>query len=384
MPQQYKGYRNTRIARNMSADGSTGSRELPLVAGIDLGGTQIRAAVLRGAQMYTRVATLTGENPTPERVLPRIYATLQQALDQAGVTLDECLGIGVASPGPLDNRTGIVYSPPNLPAWDGVPLLDILREKYQKPVFVENDANTAALGEYMFGAGQGSRDMVYLTVSTGIGGGVIVNGKILEGANGAAGEIGHMIVDWKGSEHCSCGNIGCLEALASGTAIARKANEALANGQGAELLTFARTMLEHINEIPDRGALPHQDFRTQPLGKSSQNRVARAESTEELRMTAKTVARAAEAGIPLARAIITSAAEALGIGLVNILHIFSPEIIILGGGVMQIGAMLMEPAVRVVQQHTMQANRDGARIVSAQLGTNAGLIGAGALLLYYY
>jgi glucokinase len=362
----------------MSADESTDAQQLAPVIGIDLGGTQIRAAVLRGAQVVARASRLTGEHPTPERVLPRIYTTLQEALERAGVTLDEIAGIGVSAPGPLDNRTGTLHAPPNLPAWNATPLRDILQERYARPVFVENDANAAALGEYLFGAGQGSQDMVYLTVSTGIGGGVIVDGRILEGANGTAAELGHITIDWHG-ERCSCGSIGCLEALASGTAIARKANEAIAQGQGAELLAFAREMLEHPTTIPDRGALPRQDLSTQPLDSAD---VASLEQ-EELKVTAQTVARAAEAGIPLARAIITQAAEALGVGLVSILHIFSPEIVILGGGVMQMGSMLMEPALKIVQERTMRANLAGVRIVQAQLGANAGLIGAGALPQYY-
>ena len=367
----------------MSAEGSNdrNTQGFPLVIGIDLGGTQIRAAVLRGAQLLGRAATLTGSDPTPERVLPRVSATVQEALEKAGVSLTEIAGIGVAMPGPLNNRTGVVYSPPNLPAWKGVPLRDMLREQYQKPVFLENDANAGALGEYLFGAGQGSMDMVYLTVSTGIGGGVIVNGNILEGVNGSAAELGHITIDWQG-ERCSCGNTGCLEALASGTAIARKANEAIAAGQGTELLAFARTMLEHTSTVPDKHALPQQDLNTQPLDESAIDSVV--PGTEEgLTVTAQTVARAAEAGIPLARAIITSAAEALGVGLVSILHIFSPELIILGGGVMQMGSMLMEPALKIVQERTMRANLVGARIVPAQLGANVGLIGAGALPYYY-
>lgn len=356
------------------ADDST---HVPQVLGIDLGGTQIRAAVLRGAHMLARAAMLTGENPTPERVLPRIFATVQQALDEAGATLSEISGVGVAMPGPLDYRTGMVYEPPNLSAWQGTPLRALLQEHYHKPIFVENDANAAALGEHLFGAGQGYRNMVYLTVSTGIGGGVIIDGRLLEGTNGSAAELGHMTIDWHG-ERCSCGNIGCLEALASGTAIARQANQAIANGQGAELLAFARTMLEHTDAVPDRGALPQQDLNTQPLAE-----VAVASPDESLHVTAQTVARAAEAGIPLARAIIANAAEALGVGLVNILHVFSPELLILGGGVMQVGNMLLEPATRIVQERTMRANLAEARILPAQLGVNTGLIGAGALPYYY-
>ena len=359
---------------------STDAPQPPLTVGIDLGGTQIRAAVLRGTQIYARASRLTGDQPTPENTLPRIYTTLQEVLDQARVSLQEISGIGVSAPGPLDNRTGTLYEPPNLLSWHATPLKDILLQKYQRPVFVENDANAAALGEYLFGAGQGSRDMVYLTVSTGIGGGVIINGRLLEGVNGTAAELGHITIDWQG-ERCPCGNIGCLEALASGRAIARKANEAIADGQGAELLAFAHAMLEHTTTIPDKGALPQQDLNTRPLDTPTADGVDQPPA-EELKVTSQTVARAAEAGIPLARAIITQAAEALGAGLVSILHIFSPEVVILGGGVMQMGSMLMEPALKIVQERTMRANLAGARIVLAQLGENAGLIGAGALPLY--
>jgi glucokinase len=359
----------------MDEEPTTHQQNLPLVLGVDLGGTNIRTAVLQGSTLHSRVSLLTGENPTPERILPRVYGAIQQAIDEAHVALDQIAGIGVAIPGPLNNRTGVIYSPPNLPGWDNVPLRDILQQHFNRPTTIENDAHTAGLGEYMFGAGRGSRYMVYLTVSTGIGGGVIIDGRILEGANGTAGELGHMTIDWQG-ERCNCGNIGCLENLASGTAIARYANEAIAAGQGAELLAFARTMFEHTATVPDQAALPVQDMNTQPMDEHDE---AGGEG-EPLRVKARTVARAAEAGIPLARSIITNAAEALGVGLVNIIHIYNPDTIILGGGVMQMGQMLMEPALRIVQERAMQAPRDSARIELAQLGRNAGLTGAAALV----
>lgn len=347
----------------------------PFVVGVDLGGTHIRSAVLEGSKLHSRVSVLTGENPTPEHLLPRIYGVIQQGLDEAHVALDQIAGIGVATPGPLNNRTGVIYSPPNLPGWENVPLRDLINQQFHVPVLIENDAHTAGLGEYMFGAGRGSRHMVYLTVSTGIGGGVIIDGKILEGANGTAGEIGHSTIDWKGGR-CNCGNIGCLEYLASGTAIARYANEAIAAGQGADLLAFASTMLEHNTTVPDRQALPSHDPNTQPLDEFDEIGGV----VEPLRVNASTVARAAEAGIPLARDIITHAAEALGVGLVNIIHIYNPDTIILGGGVMQMGRMLMEPALRIVQERTMKAPRESVRIILAQLTRNAGLVGAGALI----
>jgi glucokinase len=329
-------------------------QHLPLVVGVDLGGTQIRTAVLRGATLLSRVGMLTGENPIPDRVIPRLFQAVEQALDEAGISLDQIAGIGICAPGPLNSRTGIVFDPPNLPGWNGVPLRDIFSEQYSMPIFVENDANAAALGEYMFGAGRGSREVVYLTISTGIGGGVISDGKILTGISGTAAELGHITIDWHG-ERCNCGNIGCLERITSGTAIARKANRAIAEGKGDELLAFARA---------------HQQSTGDP--------------TANIDVTASIVALAAEAGIPLACDIIATAAEALGIGLVNIIHIFNPEIIILGGGVTQMGPLLLDPALRIVQERTMRVPREAARIVIAELGPNVGLVGAGALIYYYH
>jgi glucokinase len=362
--------------------------QLPLVIGVDLGGTQIRTAVLRGATLLSRMNILTGANTQPDNVLPRMYEAIQEALDKANVSLGQVAGIGVAAPGPLDSKTGIVFSPPNLPGWNGIPLRNLLAERFQTPIYVDNDANAAGLGEYMFGAGQGSRHMVYMTVSTGIGGGVIADGKLLRGANGTAGELGHMTIDWHG-ERCTCGNIGCLEYIASGTGIARRANEAIQAGEGGELLTFARTMLQHSSTVADQSALPTHSYDPTTVElhisalEEEENTLANAlqqEDEEDLQVNARTVALAAEAGIPLARAIIQHAAEALGVGFVNIIHIFNPDMIIVGGGVTQIGPMLMEPALRVVQERAMKAPREAVRIVQAQLGLNVGLIGAGALV----
>ncbi len=338
------------------------SENLPLVVAVDLGGTQIRTAVARGAKLLSRVSLLTGDNPTPERIMPRLFQAVRQALDQADTSLDQIAGIGISAPGPLNNRTGIVYVPPNLPGWKNVPVQDIFSEQFHVPIFVENDANAAGLGEYMFGAGRGSRDMVYLTISTGIGGGVITDGRIVEGVSGTAAELGHMTVDWHG-ERCNCGNIGCLERIASGTAIARRANETIARGEGKDLLAFALAHQGHEAEAKEEQRVTHTP-------------------DVPIHVTARTVAQAAEAGIPLAQAIIATAAEAIGVGLVNIIHIFNPEMIILGGGLTQMGALLLEPALRIVQDRTMQVPREAMRIVLAQLGPNVGLVGAGALIYY--
>lgn len=326
----------------------------PLVVGVDLGGTQIRAAVLQGSTLLSRANMLTGENGTPERVIPRLFQAVDQALSEAGLTREQIAGIGIAAPGPLNNRTGVVLSPPNLPGWVDIPLREIFEEQYRLPIYLENDANAGALGEYLFGAGRGSRDMVYLTVSTGVGGGIIADGRILEGVAGTAGELGHITVDWRG-DLCGCGNVGCLEGLASGTGIARRVVEAIERGEGEELLAYARQQQLPLTQSPQ----------------------------DELRVDARLVAQAAKVGIPLAQKIINDASEALGVGLVNIIHLFNPEIIALGGGLMQMGEQLLAPALEVVQRRAMKVPREMARIVPAELGANVGLVGAGALHYYH-
>src|SRR3989441_1249324 len=348
--------------------------QLPLVVGVDLGGTQIRTAVLRGPTLLSRVSLMTGKNPSPGRIIPRVYTAIQEALGKAGTTIEQIAGIGIAAPGPLDSKTGVVFTPPNLADWDHVPLRDLFTEHFHIPIFVENDANAGGLGEHMFGAGRGCNNIVYVTVSTGIGGGVIIDGKLLEGVSGTAAELGHMTIDWHG-ERCNCGNIGCLEYLASGTAIARRANEAIAAGQGAELLEFARALQQHTSEPRSSELVEHDSIEHEHTHSPG--------DTGPIHISARILSQAAQAGIPLAHDIITSAAEALGVGLVNIIHIFNPDLIILGGGVTQIGDILIEPALRIVQDRAMAVPRDAIHIVLAELGANTGLVGAGALIYHY-
>lgn len=322
----------------------------PLVVGIDLGGTQIRVAVLQGAELRSRVSLPTGATATPQRVIPRMHTAIQQALEGACTSLDQLAGIGICVTGPLDSRTGVVFASPNLPEWQNIPLRSIFEAYYSLPIFIENDANAAALGEYTFGAGRGCKDLVYLTVSTGIGGGVIVDGKLMTGTSGAAAELGHITIDRKG-ERCNCGNIGCLESIASGTAIARHASAAIARGETVLLSPGGQCALPSAE---DADPSPCVD--------------------------AKAVAQAAEAGIPAACAIIRDAAEGLGVGLVSIIHIFNPEMVILGGGLTHMDSLLIKPALQIVQERTMRVACNAVRIEHACLGINAGLVGAGALV----
>lgn len=337
---------------------------LPLVVGVDLGGTQIRAAVMHGPHLLSRIGLLTAEEPGPDKVIARMIQAVHQVLDEAGVSLEQIMGIGIGVPGPLNRKTGVLFNPPNLPGWQNTPLRDIFHEHFRCPIHVENDANAAALGEYMFGAGQGSMDMAYLTISTGIGGGIIANGQLLTGTIGTGAELGHMTIDLHGPR-CNCGNIGCLEMLASGTAIARRANEQIALGKNGSdaLVDFALRERTHATGAD----APYN---------------SRSLATTAIRLDTFMVAQAAASGIPLAREIIKSAAEALGVGLVNIIHIFNPEVLILGGGATQIGEPLLGPAQRIVEERAMRASRESVRIVSANLGGDAGLIGAGSLVYH--
>lgn len=305
------------------------------IVGIDLGGTQIRACLadMRGNILYqARQPTLAREGL--QSVLDRMEQEVAQVLRD--IKHNDVLGIGIASPGPLDPRTGVVIAPPNLPGWDNVPLRDIISQKFALPVFVNNDANLAALAEYRFGAGQGALDMVYLTISTGIGGGIICGGQLLLGAHGLAGEPGHTTVDPAGPR-CNCGNVGCLECISAGPAIARHAAGLIRQGQGSSL-----------SEVLDSG-------------------------TE---LTAEMVGKAAQEGDQVALQAVERAAHYLGIGVLNLIHIFDPDIVILGGGVSKLGSLLFEPVRAWVCEHAMTPVQRQTPIVPAALGDEVGLLGA--------
>ena len=266
------------------------SNEAPVV-GIDLGGTKIRSVVTRAD------GTILGEDVRPtdaevgqDVVVDHLVASARAAVAASGISHDAILAVGVTAPGTVDFEAGVLHQPPNLPGWDAVPLGRLLSDLLDRPVFLENDANAAAYGEWRYGAGVGLRHLIYLTVSTGIGAGLILNGKLYRGADGAAGELGHTTIDVNGPPH-NCGMVGCVEVLASGTAIARMASEAVAAGRSAQLARLA------------------------------------AEAGE---LTAAEVDRAADAGDPAAQEILARAASYLGVGLANYINIFNPEAIVVG------------------------------------------------------
>lgn len=311
-------------------------RNKPVLA-MDIGGTKFVAAVVSTAgEIFSRQYKLTLADEGPEAVTGRMLETVKDLISNAGPTSAPS-AIAIAAAGAIDSPSGTVTSSPNLPGWHNVPLKEIVQKATGIRTLLLNDASAAALGEHAFGAGRGVSNLIYITVSTGIGGGIIIDGRLYGGACGSAGEIGHTTIDVNGP-HCSCGNIGCLEMLASGKAIAREAQRLISGGARSCILELAEGELQNI--------------------------------------TAQTVSAAAQRGDATARAIIAKAAAYLGVGLVNLVNTFNPEMIIVGGGVAKMGDSLLDGARRVVAERAFQLPARTVRIVPSQLGDNAGILGA--------
>jgi glucokinase len=311
------------------------------IVGVDLGGTRIRACLAdeRGT-ILARANRLTLAEEGRDAVLRRIEEAVREVIGEHKAS--DLAGVGITAPGPLDPKTGVIFTPPNLPGWHNVPLKAILEEALGLPIYAGNDANLAALGERHFGAGQGVDDLIYITVSTGIGGGIIADGKLLVGVNGAAGEVGHHTIDIHGPR-CNCGNVGCLEVLAAGPAIAGYAIAAIQRGEETLIAALARESGDVV--------------------------------------TAAHVTRAAHAGDAVARRIMRQVGEYIGVGVVNLLHLFNPRLVIIGGGVaMGAGELLFGPIREMVQARAMEIYRP-TRIVPADLGDDVGLLGAVALVI---
>lgn len=314
-------------------------KDKPVIA-MDLGGTKIRSALVSPEGTLIAVDNrLTLADEGPGKVIDRLFSSIATVLKRGQMKTGGLNGIGVAVAGVLDSRKGVLTSSPNLPRWRNVPLKKILFEGLALDTFLVNDANAAALGEHRFGAGRGSDNMVYLTVSTGIGGGIIIDNILYEGSTGSAGEIGHMTIDVNGPE-CKCGNYGCLEVLASGTAVAREAIEHIAGGEDSLIKGIVNGNVSNI--------------------------------------TAADVAQAAKQGDKLACKIIADASFYLGTGLANIINIFNPQVIVIGGGMSKMGEMLLGPARKVASQRAFKLPARTARIVRARLRNNSGIIGAAA------
>ena len=302
------------------------------IIAVDIGGTHLRAALYEPNNprpiAHERVATRTGE--------PGVYQRMQRVIRSIWPRTGQVRAIGVASPGPLDPHTGFILKTPNIPEWHDFPLTPSLTRDFQVPAFLDNDANLAALGEWTFGAAKGHRDVLYLSVSTGVGGGVIADNHLLQGYHGLATELGHTILDPDGPL-CSCGFAGHLEAFSSGPAIVRYVREKLEAGATSTL---------------------RLDGNLDPLS----------------------IADAAKRGDELGIAAYRRAGEYLGIAVASFLHAFDPSIVIFGGGVSFVGPLLFDPFLASLKRRVFHPRYlEGLKIEMAALGDDAGLLGALAM-----
>ena len=312
---------SVRALRSVGGDGS------PVLA-LDIGGTKLAAGVVDASG---RVRSFEVEPSRaaegPDRVLPRLFELGRRVVADAGLPWDEIHAVGIGCGGPLDAERGVLIAPPHLPGWLDVALTDRAEEAFGIPAALENDATAAAAGEHRYGAGAGTRHMVYLTISTGVGGGVVIDGRLYRGTMGNGGELGHVTVDWHGRRCKGCGRLGCLEAYVSGTSIAERAREA-----GLDLAT------------------------------------------------AEDVARAARAGEPGARAVWEETVEALACGLTSIVNLFEPELVVVGGGVSRSGEQLLGPVRESVRTSSMAPAAKGVDIVASAFGERVGVVGAAAIV----
>jgi glucokinase len=312
------------------------------IIGVDLGGTNIVVGTLSvdGSREYAMGSQPTrpelGADAVADRIAEMVDESIAATSAATGATRADFVGVGIGSPGPLDRESGIVIFTPNL-GWRDYGLRDAVAERVRLPATLDNDANCATVGEWWRGAARGARHVIGVTIGTGIGGGLIVGGELYHGASDVAGEIGHTTIDSTG-RRCKCGNYGCLEAYASGPAIAERAREALDDAETSLL----RELVDH----------------------------------DLSRLTARVVYEASKRGDLVAREVVRDTARFLGAGLANLLNIFNPDVVVLAGGVTDAGDALFEPLRGEVRRRAFRPAVEACRIVPGALGGSAGVVGA--------
>ena len=312
------------------------------IIGVDLGGTNIVVGAM--PEDGSREIGIRSEPTHPERgaeaVVDRIVSMIAQLMSEitasTGASMKDFHGVGVGAPGPLDRDRGVVVVAPNL-GWRDFPLRDAISERINLPATLDNDANCAAVGEWWRGAARGARNVVGITIGTGIGGGIVIDGQLYHGSSDVAGEIGHTTIDSTG-RYCRCGNYGCLEAYASGPAIALRAREALERDEVSVLHKMVKGQLDQL--------------------------------------TAATVYEAAHRGDALAHEVVRDTAKFLGTGIANLLNTLNPDVVVITGGVTRAGDRLFEPLRAEVKRRAFRPAVAACRIVPGSLDGTAGVVGA--------
>ena len=318
--------------------GSDAARRGPVLA-LDIGGTKLAAGVVdECGRVHSFLVTRSRPERGPDVELARLFDLGRRAVADSGVEWVEIAGVGIGCGGPLDASRGVLVSPLHLPGWHDVPVTSMAEAAFERRAFLENDATAAAAGEHRYGAGRCARNMVYLTISTGVGGGVVIDGRLYRGAGNGA-ELGHVTVDWHGRPCRGCGRLGCLEAYVSGTSIAERALEAIA------------------------------------VSANGSSSLAALDSP-----TAADVAAAARADDSLARTVWDDTVDALACGLITIVNVFEPELVVVGGGVSRAGDQLLGPVREQVRAKAMEPAARSVEIVQSALGEQVGVVGAAAVV----
>jgi len=309
--------------------------------GVDIGGTNVKIALVdeKGIIAYSNSVPTRAEMGY-EYTIQNIISTIKDSLKESNNDISSIGGIGFGLPGQIDSVNGIVRLLPNIPGWVEVPLAKIVRDEFNVPVKLDNDVRVATLGELNFGAGKGCQNLVCLTVGTGVGSGIVLNGQLVRGASMTAGEIGHVVVERNNGEICGCGARGCLEAYASGPSIVKMAKDYIAGGKSTKFKEIAAG-----NEI-----------------------------------TPYMVYEAAKQGDAVAKQIFNIVGEYLGVALVSVVNLLNPEKIIVGGGVGQAGDLLLNPVREAIQRRCIPTSAAAVEVVMAQLGESAGVVGASLLV----
>ncbi len=303
-----------------------------MVIGVDLGGTNLRGGLFsEDLEIRARLKEPTNRHEGGKAVVERLIALIEALCEAGDLTVKDLAGVGIAAPGPLDVSRTMITSAPNFPDWKNLPLKDLVESTLAIPVILENDANAAALGEFKNGAGRDADSLVFLGLGTGVGGGIVLDGEIVRGAHGVGGELGHIILLADGPP-CGCGNHGCLEQLASATAVVRMTRERLEKGESSELSDRENFEARHVFE-------------------------------------------AAAGGDALALSVIDRMAYYLGLGIVSLIHTVDPDVVAVGGGVSASADLFMPRVVEVVHERVFPAARGHVRIVPAELGDDAGITG---------
>ena len=333
------------LVREMESGLATGGRRAILlemnpqhgyVVGVDIGATHVRLVLADfSAHILDEIEVPCDIRLGPDACLSKVDTHLRELISRADLALSDILAVGIGVPGPVVAEAGMVSAPPIMPGWDNFPIRDFLQSSWDCSVSLNNDAELGALGEWAYGAGRGERHLAFVKVGMGVGSGLLLDGRIYAGATGCAGEIGHITISDNGPL-CACGNHGCLSALAGGGAIASKARQAVQDGR--------RTQLTTINPAEN--------------------------------ISASDVSRAASLGDLVAQQIVTEAGTYLGIAIADLVNLLNPSLVVVGGGVSQMGDLLLEPIRRTVRERSLRPAAQAVRITAAMLGRRSSCMGA--------